>query len=127
MHKLGAHEAVKPVKTPQHTEGKGAPALFQTRGKDFLAQHALHDEIFGPASLLVACADLAEMRLIAENLEGQLTATLQMDDDDTDAVRAAAGIGAQGGPHSGQRHADRRRGIDRDGARRPVPGHVRRA
>lgn len=88
VHKLGAHDAVKAVKTPQHTEGKGAPALFQTSGQDFLAQHALHDEIFGPASLLVACADLAEMRLIAENLEGQLTATLQMDDEDTEAVRA---------------------------------------
>jgi 2,5-dioxopentanoate dehydrogenase len=88
VHKLAAHDAVKSVKSAQHAEGKGAPALFQTRGQDFLAEHALHDEIFGPASLLVACADIAEMRQIAEALEGQLTATLQMDEQDTESVRA---------------------------------------
>ncbi|HEY0061302.1 MAG TPA: aldehyde dehydrogenase (NADP(+)) [Telluria sp.] len=86
--KLDAHEAVEVIKAAVHVEGKGAPALFQTSGAHFLAQHALHDEVFGPASLLVACADIDEMRLIAEMLEGQLTATVQMDDDDTEAVRA---------------------------------------
>jgi 2,5-dioxopentanoate dehydrogenase len=88
VHKLAAHDAVKSVTSAQHAQGKGAPALFQTRGQDFLAEHALHDEIFGPASLLVACADIAEMRQIAEALEGQLTATLQMDEQDTESVRA---------------------------------------
>jgi alpha-ketoglutaric semialdehyde dehydrogenase len=88
VHKLGAHDAVQALKEPSHTEGKGSPALFQTTGKAFLTEHALHDEIFGPASLLVACDDIAEMRAIAESLEGQLTATIQMDEQDTEQVRA---------------------------------------
>ena len=88
VHKLGGHEAVQSLKAPTHAEGKGGAALFRTTGKAFLAEHALHDEIFGPASLLVACDDLEEMRTIAESLEGQLTATVQMDEKDTEQVRA---------------------------------------
>jgi alpha-ketoglutaric semialdehyde dehydrogenase len=88
VHKLGAHEAVDALKTPEHGEGKGGAGLFRTTGKAFLAEHALHDEIFGPASLLVACDSIDEMRTITEMLEGQLTATVQMDDQDADQVRA---------------------------------------
>ncbi|MEJ7808273.1 MAG: aldehyde dehydrogenase family protein, partial [Telluria sp.] len=88
VHQLGAHEAVESLKAATHTEGKGAPALFRTTGRAFMREHALHAEIFGPASLLVACDDLAEMRAITEMLEGQLTATVQMDDADAEQVRS---------------------------------------
>ena len=87
VQKLGAHEAVHALKMASHAEGQGGAALFITSGQAFLAEHALHDEIFGPASLLVACDDMAQMRQIAESLEGQLTATIQMDDEDTEQVR----------------------------------------
>jgi alpha-ketoglutaric semialdehyde dehydrogenase len=36
----------------------------------------LHDEVFGPSSLVIVCADQAEVLAIAEHLEGQLTATV---------------------------------------------------
>ena len=85
---FGGHHAVESLASAEHPEGKGAPHLFRTTGKAFLAEHALHDEIFGPASLLVACDDAAEMRAIAERLEGQLTATLQMDEGDIEQARA---------------------------------------
>jgi 2,5-dioxopentanoate dehydrogenase len=42
----------------------------------------LHEEIFGPCSLIVECNDLQQMVELAECLEGQLAATLQMDTDD---------------------------------------------
>ena len=58
---------------------KGAAALFITKGATFLEKHALRDEVFGPASLLVACRDTAQMLEIIESLEGQLTATIQME------------------------------------------------
>ncbi|WP_233868453.1 aldehyde dehydrogenase (NADP(+)) [Paraburkholderia adhaesiva] len=58
------------------------PALFKTAAADFIAQHALGDEIFGPTSLVVACRDEAELLRVAEHLEGQLTATLQIDSGD---------------------------------------------
>ncbi len=88
VHKLGAHESVKALRQACHNEGEGGPALFQTSGKAFMSEHALHDEIFGPASLVVACESIEEMRAIAHGLEGQLTATLQMDEQDTEQVRA---------------------------------------
>ncbi|MCU6432585.1 aldehyde dehydrogenase (NADP(+)) [Undibacterium sp. Jales W-56] len=74
--------SLTPVANAVKEEGKGGPALFLTSGAAFLAQAALHDEIFGPASLLVACRDLNQMLEITEKLEGQLTATLQLDDAD---------------------------------------------
>lgn len=56
--------------------GQGAPALFRVDAQDFLADPALREELFGPATLMVRCKDEAEMLLLAENLDGQLTATI---------------------------------------------------
>jgi NADP-dependent aldehyde dehydrogenase len=84
---LSEHADVKTLALAPQADGKGAPALFVTSGAAFLAQHALSEEIFGPASLVVACKDMAELRQIAASMEGQLTATLQVDDADLDAAR----------------------------------------
>ena len=86
VHSLAGHAEVIALAQAQQEEGKGGPALFITSGASFLADRALSDEVFGPASLLVACQDMAQMRLITESLEGQLTATLQMDEGDFDAA-----------------------------------------
>ena len=64
------------------TGGKGVPALFSAGAEDFLVDPQLSEEVFGPASLLIACKDVAQMHEVAERLEGQLTATLQMSDGD---------------------------------------------
>jgi len=53
-----------------------------------LSNPLLHQEVFGPAALLVTCRNPAEMLALAEALEGQLTATLQLDEDDADLARA---------------------------------------
>ncbi|GAB2897752.1 aldehyde dehydrogenase (NADP(+)) [Paraburkholderia jirisanensis] len=63
------------------------PALFQTTAMQFLATAQLEEEIFGPTSLIVTCADIAEMVKVAEHLEGQLTATLQLEADDYELAR----------------------------------------
>ena len=68
---------------------QGAPALFKTTGAAFLANHAMSAEIFGPASLVVACRDLDELLAVIEGLEGQLTATLQLQDEDEADLAAA--------------------------------------
>jgi len=62
--------------------------LFVTRAQDFLGDPSLQAEVFGSASLVVTCADDAEIRQVAEHLEGQLTATLHLDDADLDDARA---------------------------------------
>ena len=76
---LAQHADVTPLVHNTGEEGKGAAALFVTSGEAFLARHDLRDEVFGPASLLVACRDMEQLLAITESLEGQLTATLQMD------------------------------------------------
>jgi NADP-dependent aldehyde dehydrogenase len=37
----------------------------------------MHEEVFGPASLVIGCRDVAEMHAVAVGMSGQLTATLQ--------------------------------------------------
>ncbi|KAF1029739.1 MAG: Alpha-ketoglutaric semialdehyde dehydrogenase [Burkholderia plantarii] len=62
-------------------------ALFDVSAETFLRDHALRDEVFGPASLIVRCRDFDEVATVLETLEGQLTATLQLDDADLDTAR----------------------------------------
>lgn len=88
MRQLAGHPQVATLAMTGQHDGKGAPALFRTSADAFLAQHALAEEVFGPAALLVVCRDMAQMRQVAESLEGQLTATLQMDAGDLDAAQA---------------------------------------
>ncbi len=62
--------------------------LFTTHAQDFLANPRLQAEIFGAASLVVQCANDDEVRQVTEHLEGQLTATLHLDDGDIEHARA---------------------------------------
>lgn len=63
-------------------------ALFETDAASLLADHRLTDEVFGAASVIVRCADLSEVAAVIGKLEGQLTATIQMDEADEDDARA---------------------------------------
>lgn len=62
--------------------------VFVTEAVDFLADHHLQGEAFGAASLVVQCASDEEVRQVTEHLEGQLTATLHIDDEDLQQARA---------------------------------------
>lgn len=66
----------------QHARHQAQPALFAVSEADFLADPELENEIFGPASLVVYCADEQGVIGIAEHLEGQLTCTLQIEMED---------------------------------------------
>ncbi len=52
------------------------PALLVTDAAVFIRQPTLQDEVFGPSTLVVRCAGVAEMREVARRLGGQLTATV---------------------------------------------------
>lgn len=54
-------------------------AIFETSVSEFAADRALADEVFGASSLIVRCRDLAEMAEVIADLEGQLTASIQLD------------------------------------------------
>ena len=62
-------------------------SLFAASASDFLASEALQAEVFGTSSLVVECADESEVKRVAEQLEGQLTVTLHMDDADINAAK----------------------------------------
>lgn len=60
-----------------------APAVIATvQGAEFLANPKLHQEVFGPFSLVVRAKDQAELLAIIEGLEGQLTGTLIAEEED---------------------------------------------
>jgi 2,5-dioxopentanoate dehydrogenase len=63
-------------------------AWFAADAEAFLADEALQAEVFGASSLLIRCKDQAQLLALSEHLEGQLTATLQMDAGDTALARA---------------------------------------
>ena len=56
--------------------------LYVTTAQNYLANHALQAEVFGPASVVVTVRDVQEFATFAQHLEGQLTATLQLDEAD---------------------------------------------
>ena len=66
---------------------RATPALLVTDAASFMADARLGDEVFGPSSLIVKCRDIDEMILLAESLEGQLTATLHIDPRDLAMAR----------------------------------------
>ncbi len=56
-------------------------AVFKTSGKDFLADKTLSEEVFGPVTLYVECENEAQIMEVAENLNGNLTASVHADED----------------------------------------------
>jgi 2,5-dioxopentanoate dehydrogenase len=61
-------------------------ALFATDAGGFLSSEVLQAEVFGSSSLVVRCADDAELASVAARLEGQLTATVHADESDHDTA-----------------------------------------
>ena len=90
VERIATHPKVKTVARGQAATGShlGQAAFFSTDAESFLAEHALRDEVFGSSSVLVRCPDVETMRRIVEELEGQLTITLQMDEGDLEYARA---------------------------------------
>jgi NADP-dependent aldehyde dehydrogenase len=64
-----------------------AGAIFATDAETFLADPVLSHEVFGASSLVIRCRDLAQMRDVSEQIEGQLTATLQIEPEDAEDAR----------------------------------------
>lgn len=63
-------------------ETQSRPSLASTSGQNFLSNPKLHEEIFGPYSLIVKCEDEDELRDVVKSLEGQLTATIISEEDE---------------------------------------------
>ncbi|MCZ2223358.1 MAG: aldehyde dehydrogenase (NADP(+)) [Chitinophagales bacterium] len=55
---------------------EASPILIKTSAEIFLQNTSLHNEVFGPFSIIVSCNNLEQMKLVAQNLQGQLTSTI---------------------------------------------------
>ena len=57
-------------------QNEGLPTIATTSAQNFLKNILLHEEVFGPYSLIIQCKNGDELLAVAKALEGQLTATL---------------------------------------------------
>lgn len=86
--RLAGHGATQLVARACECTGRvqGRGALFRTTGAALMSDVTLSHEVFGASSVIVACDSLDEVEEVLRSMEGQLTATLQMDDSDLAAA-----------------------------------------
>src|SRR5260370_2741312 len=63
-------------------QAEGGAYLLVTDGDAHSEERALHEEIFGPATLLVKCENADKLIELAGELDGQLTATIHAEPED---------------------------------------------
>lgn len=89
--KVGGVEGVEKVAQGQPADGlhnAAQAALYVTDVQRLLSSPVLQEEMFGPASIVIRAKNFDEVLQLAEQLEGQLTVTLQIDPADyADAQR----------------------------------------
>ena len=66
---------------------EGLPTIASAGATAFINNPLLHQEVFGPYSLIVKCKDTNEMLSVVKHIEGQLTATLMATVNDVKANR----------------------------------------
>ena len=74
----------------QTDKGVRYPYFFKTDAQKWLSTPELQEEIFGAAGIVVSCENTEELLLVAEQLEGQLTATLHLEESDTELASKLA-------------------------------------
>ena len=78
---------VREVLTTMCDLHSATPCLFATTGQDWLGNHTLGEEVFGPLGLIVVVDDIEEMRQVALSLQGQLTCSLHLDEGDEETAK----------------------------------------
>ena len=61
---------------------QGTPTVASATGQAFINNPILHQEVFGPYSIVIRCKGMDEMLEVAKHVEGQLTATLMATEND---------------------------------------------
>ena len=70
------------VAAAKPAENQGVPTIASATAEAFFKNPLLHQEVFGPYSLVIRCKDAAELVKAAQHLEGQLTVSLMATDED---------------------------------------------
>ncbi|MGZ5246189.1 MAG: aldehyde dehydrogenase (NADP(+)) [Flavitalea sp.] len=55
---------------------EGSPLIATVHASEYLTNKVLHEEVFGPYSLLVRCEDIQQLMEVALSMDGQITSTL---------------------------------------------------
>lgn len=76
VHGLDAVKAYAARKPANRQSTEGQPALFVVEADAWSKTHSLHEEIFGPATIVVRCRSEEELLEAARALDGSLTATI---------------------------------------------------
>ena len=79
---VAATTGVQEVLTSVCDQRNATPYLYRTNAETWLANGTLEEEVFGPLGVVVDVADKDQARQVALHLQGQLTCTLHMDEDD---------------------------------------------
>jgi len=81
---LAESEVETLVLSDEKTEGENQSqaSIARVSGQAFMENPNLHEEVFGPFSLLVVCKDMDELQAALKHLPGQLTAALMADADE---------------------------------------------
>lgn len=74
------------------TEHAPAPAVYSTDVQTFVTTPELSEEIFGSVCLVVRYSSAEELERVAISIEGQLTATLHLDPQDSADAQTANGL-----------------------------------
>lgn len=77
--RIAGTKGVQEVLTSMCDLRTATPYLFAATGREWLANEALGEEVFGPLGLIVRVQDEDEMEAVARSLQGQLTCTLHLD------------------------------------------------
>lgn len=80
--RFASRNTVRTILASESPARAASPNLFETTGAEFIQDHHLGEEVFGPLGLVVRVGSVAEMVRLAQNFQGQLTATIHMDDAD---------------------------------------------
>jgi NADP-dependent aldehyde dehydrogenase len=85
--KMQGAAGVQDMLTSMCDTREAKPFLFRVSADDWIGNHALSEEVFGPLGLVVVAKGEAQMIEVAKSFVGQLTATLHMDDSDATLAR----------------------------------------
>lgn len=85
--RIAAGAGVREVLSTACDLRNATPYLFRVSANDWLSNHGLAEEVFGPLGLIVTVETIEEMVAVAKSFAGQLTATLHLDEADTQLAR----------------------------------------
>lgn len=84
---ISNHAGVDQLAESAAQDLRATARLLTTDAANFLAHPELHHEMFGPAALIVRCADLQQLASVLAAVEGQLTVAIHFNDADHAAAR----------------------------------------